>query len=171
MVSEQYRFGQLDLQEDRSGFSCGNEQLDNYFRRQAGQDVRRGLAAVYVMHDIASSEVAGYYTLSACSIDPGDLPEAMTRRFPRYREFPAILLGRLAISTNFQGKGFGRRLLVNALRRAHEESLQLGAIAVVVDAIDDDAIAFYQYHDFQLYQHDTRRLFIPMQTIRSLIDS
>jgi GNAT superfamily N-acetyltransferase len=151
----------LNQSHDRAAFSSGNDDLDRYFREQAGQDQRRRLSAVFVLYDVANDIVAGYYTLSACEIAPRSLPNEMAKRLPR-RPVPATLIGRLATDLRYRGQGLGGMLLVNALTRAANASRGIGAMAVIVDAKDDQARGFYERFGFQRFADDPSRLFIPM---------
>ena len=165
MASDPYRVEPLGEQHDRAGFSCGVDALDHYFRHQAGQDVRRKLAAVFVLHDTAAGAVVGYYTLSATSIEPSSLPPAIAKRLPRYADLPAVLLGRLAVDTRYRGRGFGELLMTDALRRSLAQSDQIAAMAVVVDAKDETARRFYEKYGFRRFADDEHRLFISMSDI------
>lgn len=119
--------------------------------------------------DVATEGIAGYYTLSATSIALSELPEAQARRLPAYPHVPAALLGRLAISRAEQGRGLGAALLTDALRRSlHTE---LAVYALVVEAKDESAQAFYAHHGFiELPDTAHRRLLLPMATARTLLE-
>lgn len=158
----------LGKRHDRSTFACGSARLDRYLRRQAGQDARRHLAAPFVVCAPGTDRVIGYYTLSAISVDVGELPEETARRLPGYPEMPAILLGRLAVDQAFRGQGLGGWLLVDALYRAFRQSDSLGAAAVIVDALDESAAAFYEHYGFRRFPDRPDRLFLPMNTIAML---
>lgn len=158
----------LGKHHDRSVFSCGSPLLDHDLRKQAGQDARKRLAAPFVACEPGTNRIAGYYTLSAISVDVGDLPEATARRLPAYPEMPAILLGRLAVDETFRSQGVGGWLLVDALYRARGHSDTLGAAAVIVDAKDEAAAAFYEHFGFQRFPDRPDRLFLPMKTIAKL---
>jgi GNAT superfamily N-acetyltransferase len=163
-----YRVERFDKQHDREGFSCGVEPLDKYLKEQAGQDARRRVAAPFVLFESNGTVVVGYYTLSALSIDVGTWPEDVARRLPRYPVVPATLLGRFAVDTRLQGRGMGEYLLLDVLRRALEASREVASIAVVVDAKDDVALAFYQHFGFIPLGDQPYRLFLPMKTIERL---
>lgn len=152
---------------DRSSFRSGNDALDRYFREGSGQDSRRRLAVVYVMRDLADDAVVGFYTLSALSIEPAGLPEATRKRLPRY-PIPATLLGRFAIDERVQGQGVGRSLLADALLRALDQSAAVASMAVVVDAKDEAARAFYERNGFVRFQEDEFRLFIELDLVARL---
>lgn len=158
----------LGKHHDRSAFACGNARLDHYLQRQAGQDARRRLAAPFVVCAPGTDRVVGYYTLSAISVDVGELPEETAWRLPGYPEMPAILLGRLAVDQAFRGRGLGGWLLVDALSRTFRQSGSLGAAAVVVDALGASAAAFYEHYGFPRFPDRPDRLFLPMSTIARL---
>jgi predicted GNAT family N-acyltransferase len=162
---DRYRFEPLGADHDRADFSSGVEALDRYFRQQAGQDQRRGLAVPHVLIDSAAGAVVGYYTLSALSILAESLPEDMARELPRYQALPAILLGRLAVDQRYRGQGLGELLLMDALHRSLDISQRLGSMAVVVDAKDDAARAFYERYGFLRFLDHEYRLFLPMTTV------
>jgi GNAT superfamily N-acetyltransferase len=168
MAQDRYLFEPLGLQHDRAGFTCGVEALDHYFQRQSSQDVRRNLAAVFVLNDRERNAVAGYYTLSASSVEPVDLPPDMARKLPRYPAFPTVLIGRLAVDRRYRGGGFGKLLLMDALHRSFRHRDQVAAMAVIVDAKDDDARRFYERFGFQRFETDDYRLFLPMATIERM---
>ena len=161
----------LGPEHDRAAFSCGNETLDRYLAQQASQDARNRVAAPFVLRDAGSSRIVGYYTLSAFAIALVDIPLDMRKRLPRYPQLPAALLGRLAVDREFGGAGWGKVLLVDALRRSLEQSRQIAAMAVVVDAIDDAACTFYEHFGFQRFADHEYRLFLPMKTIQELFPS
>ena len=158
----------LGKHHDRTGFSCGAPDLDRYLRRQAGQDQRRRDAIPYVLIDRESGAVVGYYTLSAYGTKLVDLPEEVVKKLPRHPIVPATLLGRLAVDTNFHGKGYGELLLLDALRRALQAAARVGSVAVVVEARDETAEAFYPHFGFLPFADHARRLFLPMATISAL---
>jgi len=110
-----YLIEPLGSHHNRAVFSCGIESLDVYFQRQAGQDARKRVAAPFVLLDKSSGMVAGYYTLSQTGINMVELPTEITKKLPKYPVVPATLLGRLAVHKNYQGKGLGEILLMDAL--------------------------------------------------------
>jgi GNAT superfamily N-acetyltransferase len=151
---------------DRSAFSCGEEELDRYIHEQAGQDVRRNVASCFVLVRQSDNRVVGYFTLSATAVGAAQLPESLVRRLPRYPSLPAILLGRLAVDTSFHGQGFGRRVLISALRKARDAVSQVGGVVVVVDALHENAARFYEAFGFARFEDEPLRLFIPVASIR-----
>jgi GNAT superfamily N-acetyltransferase len=168
-VSERpYRVEQLGPRHDRASFTCGVEPLDRYLHQQARQNVEQRVAAVFVLVSGDSGKLAGYYTLSSGVVLLTDLPPDIATRLPRYPQVPVILLGRLAIALDRQGQGLGEVLLIDALRRAYQQSNQVGAMAVVVDAKDDRARSFYVRLGSRQLADDPNRLFLPMRTIEQL---
>ena len=161
-------FEPLGSQHDRAAFHCGTEALDRYIHQQAGQDLRRHLAVPYVMVDPSARRIAGYYTLTNYSIDAGKLPMELTRRIP-YPEVPATLIGRMAVDMDYRGQGFGGLLLMDALTRSLQNSTFVASLAVVVDAIDESAIKFYQHYEFIPFPNHPDRLYLPMDTLKQLI--
>ena len=156
---------------DRATFSCGVESLDRYLKQQAGQDLRRRLAAVFVLVDTAQPDpaaVIGYYTLSAFAVDASAVPSEFTRKLGRYPILPAALLGRLAVDRRYQGQRLGESLLYHALRQVVRQSQEIAIRAVVVDALDEHAADFYARNGFLRFRDHPRHLFVPIETIRSL---
>ncbi len=167
-MAADYRRELLQKHHDRSSFSCGNAELDRYIHEQAGQDQKRGVAAPYVLIEIATGALVGYYTLSATSIALVDLPASLARRLPRYPTIPATRLGRLARDARYRGRGIGELLLSNAVRHSYRIAQEIASIGVVVDAIDDAACAFYEHYGFARLPEQDYRLVLPMGAIREL---
>lgn len=164
-----WRIAALDsAQHDRSAFACGAPDLDRYIREHASQDVKRDVARVFVATESEGTAVRGYYSLSAASFQRDSLPDAQARRLPRY-PVPAALLGRLAVDDGMKGKGLGAFLLMDALNRLLLATQTLAIHALVVDARDDAAAAFYRKYGFIAFPDDGRRLFLPMATVRGLV--
>jgi ribosomal protein S18 acetylase RimI-like enzyme len=164
-----YRLEPLGKHHDREAFLCGAESLDSYLKTQASQDMRRKANAVFVLvPSDAPSKIAGYFTLCAYGLAPGSVPDAARKHIPRYPLVSATLIGRLAISKEFQGRRLGSDLLAEALRKAYENASVVGSSMVVVDAIDDRAVGFYLAHGF-IKLPESMRLILPMRTIAETI--
>jgi GNAT superfamily N-acetyltransferase len=158
-----YQIVPLVAEHNRADFRCGSEPLEQYLRERANQDFKRYVATPFVLYDLETERIAGYYTLAATGIQFEDLPETMRKKLPRYPLVPAILMGRLAVDERYQGQGLGSFLLVDALRRSLMN--EIVAAAVIVDAKDKTAQAFYEYHGFVSLDQQPLRLFIPMTLI------
>lgn len=169
-IKPKLKFEPLDKsRHDRAAFSCEHEALNRYLKEQASQEIRKRVAAVYVLTPDGRT-IAGYYTLSQYAIDAGDLSSEIAKKLklPSYEKLPATLLGRLARSKEFKGSGTGELLLMDALKRALDHSRNIASLAVVVDAKDEKARAFYKAYGFIELPEHPNRLFIPMQTIEQL---
>ena len=167
-TGETFAIEALARRHDRSRFDCGSEHLDRYIRRQASQDARRRVARVFAVVPEGSSEVAGFYTLSAASIERIALPTEMARRLPRY-PVPVALIGRLAVDRRWRGKGLGSALLADAFRRVIHAGEALAVYAVIVDAKDAQAQTFYERFGFTRLPDTGRRLFYPMTAAERLV--
>jgi len=154
---------------DRAAFSCEQQSLDRYLKEHATQEIKKRVAAIYVLTPDGKT-IAGYYTLSQYVIDAGELPPELVQQLhlPKYDKLPATLLGRLARSKQFKGRGVGELLLMGALKRALEHSKNIASVAVVVDAIDENAHAFYRRYGFIDIPNHPNRLFLPMKTVAQL---
>lgn len=165
-----YRVDPLGKNHDRAQFSCGSAALDRYLQQQARQDAEKSVAAPFVLTAPPALRVLGYYTLSASLVNTNELPDTLVRKLPRYPQLPVTLLGRLAVDHSMKGKGMGQFLLMSALHRCLEAAGSIAAMAVVVDAKDDAAEAFYRHFSFLPLHEQARRLFLPMKTVAGLFD-
>ena len=145
----------LAARHDRKAFASGVRTLDRYFREQVTQDVKRRATACYVTVEAATGRVAGYYTLAAGGVPLADMPEALAKRLPRYPSVPVARLGRLAVDTAYRGRKLGAVLLWDAALRAVQSGM--GVFALVVDAKDEAAEAFYQHHGFVPFGSTSRQ--------------
>jgi GNAT superfamily N-acetyltransferase len=158
----------LDPSYNKKDFKCGKELLDNYIHYQASQDAKRNLSSCFIIAD-EDNNVKGYYTLSNAGIPRELLPDYFKKSLPKsYENLPATLLGRLAIDDSIAGKGNGKLLLFDALKRSYITSIHsIASIALIVDPIDQDAINFYEKYGFILLP-DSGKMFLPMKTIAYL---
>ncbi|MGO8954974.1 MAG: GNAT family N-acetyltransferase [Rhodomicrobium sp.] len=145
--------------EDRAAFSCGMPALDHYLKNVATQDIRRGLAKCFVAIDQTAHAIAGFYTLSATSVEAEDYPEK--KNVGRYNRIPAALLGRLAIHKAYQGTGLGKALLYDAMRKIINNPIATAMI--VVDAKDERAAAFYQRQGFLSFGPGRSKFYLPLK--------
>jgi predicted GNAT family N-acyltransferase len=164
-----YLAEKLSTRHNRVNFTCGKESLDNYIRRQVSQDIKKRLAACFVIVD-DNDEVQGYYTLSNASIPVDNAPEEIKSKIPRgYSDLPVTLLGRLAVHKASQGQNLGETLLIDALKRSYALSHTIASNAVIVDPLDTQAEGFYQKYGF--IKLSSGKMFIPMKTIGELVRS
>ena len=136
----------LDKDDDRSGFSCGQPDLDRFFLHYAGQNqFKLHLAVTYVA--VNEGRILGFATVAGSSIERKNHPSArLRRRLPAY-PLPVLRLARLGVDARAQGLGIGRALLGHVLGLALEERDRIGCVGVVTDA-KPDAVAFYERYGF-----------------------
>jgi len=163
MTEGRFRVVPLDAAHHRASFCSDADPLNRYLREQATQDIRRRVAACFVA--LADDDhIAGYYTLASASLLLTDLPASTTKKLPRYPTVPAVRMGRLAVDQAFKGQGLGGALLADALARATRS--EIAAFALMVDAKDAPATAFYEHHGFIALPDSPRTLFLPLKTLR-----
>lgn len=160
-MSAPFHLEPLGPSHERSGFACGVDVLDKYLAGQASQDVRRRVSACYVAVEVSSNRIAGFYTLAASSVPLSSLPPDLTKRLPRYPAVPVARIGRLAIDKAFQGQKLGGALLADAALRAARS--EVAVFALIVDAKDDLAAAFYQHHGFEPIGSAGRQLIVSLK--------
>ena len=166
----------LSRDDDRSGFSCGQADLDRYFEHYAGQNqFKLHLAVTYVA--VVEGRIVGFATVAASSLERANLPsERMRRKLPSY-PLPVLRLARLGVDTRAQGLGIGKALLRHVLALAVEQRDRLGCIGVVTDA-KPDAIEFYRGLGFEPMAGvregwlvgDPSPLFLEIETVASTIE-
>ena len=157
----------LEQAHNRSQFDCSNEALNRYIAQQATQDTRRNLAQIYVML-AGDNVVIGYYTINASMIEHINLPQSARKNLPRY-SIPAALIGRFAVDKKYQGKGFAKKLLANAICRAVDMSKVIGIYAIIVDAKDENVAKFYQKLGFVPLDHSSLHLYLPIKTAKDAV--
>jgi predicted GNAT family N-acyltransferase len=156
---------------DKVAFSCGNEQLDRYLQSTATQDKKKNIAIPYVIYDKERQRIIGYYTLSMSGINLEALPQEISKKLPKYPIIGVTLIGRLAVAQDYKGFGWGKLIIMDTFQRSLNISKATGSFAVVVDAIDDDAVRFYKRFDFKNFPDRPDRLFRTMKSISQIFDS
>ena len=152
-------FERLTRRHDRTGFDCGVPVLNDYLRRRAMQDVRRMLSSCFVC--VGDGRVQAFYTLSAGQLASDDIPARIAERLPRY-PLPVARIGRLAVSVDCRGEGLGGACVADAAGRALRSDLR--AFALLVDAKDENAEAFYRHLGFEHCGDGTEALILPLST-------
>jgi predicted GNAT family N-acyltransferase len=151
---------------DRAAFSCGDASLDRYIREQASQDVKRGLASVFVITAKDDpKQILAYYTLSSRELKLDQLPEEIAKKAGKYGHVGVTLLGRMAVAEKSKGTGLGALTLMNALHKSLLAATDVASLAVFVEAIDSDAANFYRKYGFIELPEDKLKLLLPMKTI------
>jgi predicted N-acetyltransferase YhbS len=149
-----------------AGFSSGQPTLDQWLRAHAGQSQRRDVARTFVVTD-GTLSVVGYYTLVAAEVEHDTASQPVRARLSRHFPIPVCLVARLAVDASWQGRGLGRDLLRDSMRRALAASDQIGIRAVVVDAIDQSAAGFYRRLGFEPAADNGLTLMVPIAAIRT----
>ncbi len=144
--------------DDRDGFDCGRESMNQWFRRHAWSNHAAGFSRTNVICDASAGTIVGYVTLSAGQIERALLPKAHQRNKPD--PVPATLLGQLAVHRDHQGKGHGRSLLFFALRTALMAAREIGSFGVFTHPLAEAARGFYARWGFQDLPFDPRRAMI-----------
>ena len=136
--------------------------LDRYIHEQATQDIRRGVASVFVAFAPESPAfILGYFSLSASSISPSDLPKDVAKRLPRHA-IPAALIGRLAVDQSVTRRGLGAILIADAVSKAAHAAETVAMSAIVVDPIDVEARTFYEAFGFRSLEGPQQRMFLTL---------
>jgi GNAT superfamily N-acetyltransferase len=157
----------LDQSHEREGFCCGKGPLDHFLHALVGQYEKRKLGRTYVAVRPGERRVWGYYTLASGAVLFQAMPATAAKKLPRH-PVPVALLARLAVDQAVRGRGLGKLLLVDALKRCRDLSEQLGIHAIEVDAIDAGAQEFYAKFGFIPLQDDELHLYLPMATIEQV---
>ncbi len=155
----------LEKNHNRKNFICGIDELDQYLKQYANQDIKKRLAVCYVITD-KNNDIIGCYTLSSNSIALNDIPENLSKSL-KYAEIPVVIIGRLAIHQDYQGNKLGQTLLIDALKRIVEISTLVVNHAVIVDPINESAEKFYAKFGF-ITLKSSKRMFLPLKTIIDL---
>ncbi len=155
----------LQATHDVSAFDCGKDALTGWIRHTAKKSEARGARTFVVC--AAKNRVIGYYALAAGAVDRVRSPSALSRNMPD--PIPVIVLARLAVDKEWSGKGIGAGLLKDALRRALAVSQNVGARAMLLHAIDDEAAAFYRQYGFKPFASEPRTLFLPLEHAAAVI--
>ena len=159
----------LNKDHDRTAFSCGKAPLDAYLQSLVSQYEKRRLGRTFVATEPASTRVAGFYTLAAGSIGVSILPASIRKKLPKH-PVPTIHLGRLAVDKAYRGQRLGETLLLHALKAALELSESLGAYAVDVWAIDNEAREFYLKYGFLALEDEPLHLYLSMATVAERLE-
>ncbi|MEM9922199.1 MAG: GNAT family N-acetyltransferase [Cyanobacteria bacterium P01_D01_bin.50] len=153
---------------DRESFDCGKPQLNNYLKKIAGQDAKKGYSKTFAATtEVNKKKIVGYYCTSASSIELENIPENLSKRLPKYPA-PAMLIGRLAVDKGMQGQRLGETLLMHALNKAVRATSEIAIFAVRVDALDEEPKKFYLHYGFKAFKDKKFSLLLPMKTILTM---
>lgn len=147
-------------------FDCGNTTLDDWLKLHALQAQASGSARTFVVGD--GERVAGYFSLTVGQIDTTEAPERVRRGMGRY-PFPVVILARLAVDADYQGRGIGRGMLQDAIRRTVTIAEQAGIRALLTHPIDAEADAFYRRYGFEVSPVRDRQLILRLKDARRFV--
>jgi len=151
----------LTADHDLSDFDCGEPALNDWLKRRAFKNEGR-FSRTYVVCD--GNRGVAYFCISAGAVERASAPGKVRRNAPD--TIPISVIGRLAVSRDYAGRGLGADLLSDALRRIAVASQSIGIGAVLVHAKDDAAKGFYMAcAEFIEYPADSRTLFLPIETV------
>ena len=149
---------------DRLAFDCGHPELNDWLRQVARQHQDKGLSKTFVAtREELPARICGYYALTLAELEQRHLPEAWRKKLPR--RIPGVRLGRLSVDKQYQGKGLGELLLVDALTRAQRIYTEAGGIGLFVDAMDKSAAGYYQRFGFEASPDNPLLLFLPAKVL------
>jgi ribosomal protein S18 acetylase RimI-like enzyme len=161
---------------DRAAFSCGNDQLDNFLKLTAKKHQKDDVSRVFVAVRPGSKLVLGYYSVNSHSITMDQIPESLAKRAPRGRRLPAAYISMFGVDKSVQGKGIGKLLLADCLKRIVRVSDEIGTCAAILDVLDDsnaEAIEkrsrFYQSFGFVSFPSQPLRMFVAVTTLRNAL--
>jgi GNAT superfamily N-acetyltransferase len=162
-VTDSLRIEKLNRSHVVEPFTCGQPELDRFLVRHALRAQQENSSQTYVA--VSGGKIVGFYTIVAGEVHHADAPERVVRGMPRH-PIPLLVLARLAVHTEAQGRGIGSGLLLDALGRTLQVADVIGVRALAVHAKDDGAVAFYKHFGFTPSPSDPRHLFMIIKDIR-----
>lgn len=159
-------FELLAAHHDRTAFDGGEPSHNLFLQRQARQNASRNLGVTHVaVPSSGDSKILGYYTLLSRSVERDMLPKS--NRFPA-DGVGVVLLGRLAVDQNAQGRGLGTIMLLRAIKQTEAAARNIGIHALVVHALNERARQWYLAFEFETLEDDPNHLFLPRDRVRQL---
>lgn len=152
-----------------SGFRCGRQSLDEWLKRYSLINQRSGMTTTFVLTVDDTNDVVGFYSLATGGVDHQDAPARVARGLPKH-PIPVIILARLAVHEDHQGRHLGRALLRDALVRVSNAADEIGVRALLIHAKDEDAREFYLAQaEFESSPIDSLQLFLILKDLRKSI--
>ncbi len=149
------------------GFDCGRPSLNDWLVRHARQAQASGSAKTFVVEE--GKRVAGYFSLTVGQIEALAAPERIRKGMGQY-PIPVVILARLAVSVAAQGRGVGRGMLQDAIRRTLAIAEQAGIRALLTHPIDEDAARFYKRFGFVTSPVREQQLLLLLKDARRLVE-
>jgi GNAT superfamily N-acetyltransferase len=155
---------------NREAFDCGDVTLNDFLRRHARQTHDRGGAKTFVaVKNDDASLVLGFYSVSPASVEFSKTPDIVKRGLARH-DVPVFRLCGLAVDKSMQGEGLGGHLLLSAGRRCLRASLEVGGVALLIDAKDESVARWYAGYGALPLLDTPLSLLRPMATIRMALE-
>ena len=151
---------------DRKGFRCGSESLERYLRETAKGHLAKGVSITRVMVERDAHKpkpVLGYFTLTSTLAKAANWP-GTAKGLPSM-PVPIVLLGRLAVAQDRQGRGVARLLLAAAREIAASSMRGAGGVGLAVDPANEDLVAFYAKYGFRRVEKQALRMFLPLESL------
>lgn len=152
----------------RKVFDCGQADLNQYLQQTAQQHQKKQISRTWVAVSPSQPEtILGFYTTTLAEIPADDLNPADAKKLPKAC-LPVVRLSRLAVDQQHQGLHIGQRLLIDAMVRTVRLLDDFAIVAMVVDAKDEPAAAYYQHFGFIPLQDDPLKLYLPVRTLMAV---
>lgn len=155
----------LSAHHNTDAFHSGVDTLDAWLKQCALKNQVSGASRTFVACD--RSSVVAYYALAASAVEPADVSGRFRRNMPS--PIPAVVLGRLAVDESLQGRGVGRALVQDALRRVLSAADTIGVRGLLVRALSVEAKAFYEHVGFDSSPHDPMLLMMTLADLRAAL--
>lgn len=164
-MSKKFEIYPIDKKFDKASFDCGSLELNAFIHTRARQNQLQGFSTTFVaiVEGDVTKKVVGFYSLSMGEINLSSLPDDLVKKLPKH-PVPVARMGRLAVDLNFQGQGLGKFLLVDSIKRVQSASATIGVYALLVDAKDEPAKAFYLKYGFIPLSDKPMTLFLPLSS-------
>ncbi|PLR28122.1 hypothetical protein SGCZBJ_03700 [Caulobacter zeae] len=156
-----------DLHE-RSRFRCSYRRIQNFLRGNICRAQRRNALRAFVACEEGSRTVVGYYYLTATSVEHEDVGLEAAVDFNQFNKIPAVYLGMIGVHTTYCRQGLGTELMFDIFRQAEEVANRVGIWALTLDAVDEEAAAYYERFDFQRFKPGSLEMYLPIDTIRAV---
>ncbi len=160
---------QLTAEHRIEAFDCGKSRLTDWLKAHALDSEGRSSRTYVVIANTGpqAGDVIGYYTLATGGVSRSEMPRKIRHDLPN--PVPVMILGRLAVDERHRKKGLGSAMLKEAMQRTLEISQSAGVRAIMVHAIDDEAVTFYLKYGFVLFPADSRTMLLPVETVANAL--
>jgi GNAT superfamily N-acetyltransferase len=148
-------------------FDSGEPVLDDWLRRRARANQTSGASRTFVA--CHAKRVVGYYALASGAIAQAIVPVKFPRNMPD--PIPVVVLARLAVDRNHQGRGLGRAMFRDAALRVTQAADTIGIRGIVVHAISEEAQRFYVALGFDPCPPDGMTLVVTLRDLRAILDA